>query len=192
MKVPSKGQLDAAFYLRFEVVTKKWHLVLTGNEIEAHKQDVESFFSSAYDQESDPFAVLVLLVWRYSRRIEEEYSSMEMQASANESLTGLGSQGQNAMPKRIPDHDDIRRIHGIAGNLRAAAFGIGFQIELISFLQDCHKKVISLTQMHPFLEKEQEIQEEMNTIKQIMLRQRTHYQEEGFPRTQAQIDGVGD
>ena len=54
VKVPSVGRLEAAFYLRFELLTRKWLLVLIGNKIETHNRDMEAYFSHLHTFKAEP------------------------------------------------------------------------------------------------------------------------------------------
>ena len=187
-KVPSQGQLEAAFYLRLHVETKKWHLILIGNQVKDHTEDIGSYLSSLNGRRSNPFAIIVLLLLRFTQRLEQEYSSMEQQGSAQERRTGLGSLGLKSIPVS-PTGRDIQVASFIAGNLRAAAFGIDFQKELVAFIQDCRRKMSYRIAPH-FAEEEREIDEDLESLKRVLMRQKAHYRQNGLPRTQAQIDAV--
>ena len=191
VKVPSQGQLEAAFYLRLRVEgkrCKKWQLILIGNQGEDHKKDILSYLSSLNGQRSNPFAITVLLISRFTQRLEQEYSSMEHKGSMQERLSGLGSLGLNSDPIS-PTGRDIRVASFIAGNLRAAAFGIDFQKDLVVFIQGCRRKKSYQIAPHN-VEEERRIDEDLESLKEVLMRQKAHYRQNGLPRTQAQIDGV--
>ena len=73
---------------------------------------------------------------------------MAQQGSMQERRTGLGSLGLNSVIISPTDRD-IQIATFIAGNLRAAAFGIDFRKELVAFIQDCRRKC--RTKLHPNL-----------------------------------------
>ena len=113
---------------------------------------------------------------------------MEQHGSAQEIRTGLGSLGWESVPVD-PTVRDIQVASCIAGNLRAAAFGIDFQKELVAFIQDCRGTMSYQIASHPVGD-EREIDEDLESLERLLMRQKAHYRQTGLPRTQAQIDAV--
>ena len=164
--------------------------MIIGNQIEAHRKDIEGYLDSIRGQQPNPFAVLVLLVKRYASVVEKEYRLCEDQSSSLERITGLGSLGLFGPHPQDPKNFNIRRAHFFVGNLRAAAFGINFQIELISFLQINHVKYLSLMKLSGPNQETKGIDEDLESLKCVIMWQKLHYQHFAMQRAQAQLDAV--
>ena len=66
-------------------------LILIGKQVQDHEKDIVSYFSSLNGRRSNPFAITVLLLSRFTQRLEQEYSLMEHQGPMQEARTGIGS-----------------------------------------------------------------------------------------------------
>ena len=164
--------------------------MIIGNQIEAHKKDIEGYLDSIRGRKPNPFAVLVLLMKRYTSVVEKEYRFCEEKSSSLERITGLGSLGLSNPHPQDPKNFNIRGAHFFAGNLRAAAFGINFQAELINFLQINHVKSLSLMKLSGPNQETKGVDEDLDSLKCVMMWQKLHYQQFAMQRAQAQLDAV--
>ena len=91
----------------------------------------------------DPFMALLLILTFYSDFIYQDAGNLGHQAAILERTTGLGSFAYSALPDINVEDLKTKHMSWIIGNLRVANGAVGFQTELIAFIQASHLKMLS-------------------------------------------------
>ena len=91
----------------------------------------------------DPFVALLLILTFYSDFIYQDAGNLGHQAAILERTTGLGSFAYSALPDINVEDLKTKHMSWIIGNLRVANCAVGFQTELIAFIQASHLKMLS-------------------------------------------------
>jgi hypothetical protein len=122
--------------------------------------------------------------------MERTYDRYEVECSWLEAITGHGSLGYMGTPSSPNDYQ-LRIMHFYVGNLRTAAYGVAFQVQLIEFLQNSHCKFLGLVNSTtPQDPQNHDLTEEYESLRMVMAQQSIHYRQLVMARAQAQLDSV--
>ncbi|CAF9931594.1 MAG: hypothetical protein GOMPHAMPRED_005971 [Gomphillus americanus] len=140
VKVPPAGHLEAGFYIRYETKTGKMRIVIAGDELASHAQDVLEYLQVEMET-LDPFALTLILVRRYYYFLDLQSIQVDHAVIMTERETGRGAVAySDGRPDRMvsPDKFDLTFMYWIEGNQRNIVYASQFQSRLADFLISEH------------------------------------------------------
>ena len=143
IKVPPAGHLEAAFYLRYDFVTKKTMVLVAGNDLVGHVRSLAEYLGEVKTN-SNPFGIVYTIVYRYFYFLEWQRRQLDHAVIMMERVTGRGAINGGIPQDPNPEQFDLQNMHWIGGNQRNVIFAMGFQVKLVTYLQTAHRQFVSL------------------------------------------------
>ena len=140
VKVPPAGHLEAGFYIQYETKTGKTRIVIAGDELTSHAQDVLEYLQ-VETATLDPFALALIFVRRYYYFLDLQSVQVDHAVIMTERETGRGAVAySDGRPDRTisPDKFDLTFMYWIEGNQRNIVYASQFQSRLADFLISEH------------------------------------------------------
>ena len=145
VKVEPAGHLEAAFYLRYDLKTRKTMVILAGNDLPGLVRSLIEHLSEL-EGHANPFGIVYTIVYRYFYFLEWQRRQLDHAVIMMERVTGRGavtySGGVPEDPN--PEQFDLQNMHWIGGNQRNMIFAMGFQVKLLTYLKLAHQQFVSL------------------------------------------------
>lgn len=189
MRVPSTGRLHAALYLRINLLTMQWLIIVLDSEVKQHKTSIRAC-SASNAPYTGAFTYHYLILKNYSRKLVLDYKVLRVWSIQIEYSTGLGLLGAHGPHASDPRKIDIRKLHSHIGGLREMAFEIGFQIKLSGFLQEAYDNVMGLTSDERLSAESVKLKEELDYMTSVLTQMHEDWLNLTMPRVQAQVDAV--
>ena len=189
MRVPSTGRLHAVLYMRINLLTMQWLMLVLDSEVKQHKTSIRAC-STSKAPDTGAFTYLYLLLKTYSRKLVLDYKVLRVWSIQIEYSTGLGLLGAHGRHTSDPRKIDIRKLHSHIGGLREMAFEIAFQIKLAGFLQESYDNVMSLLPDAKSSAESVTLKEEVDYMTSVLTQMHEDWLSLTMPRVQAQVDAV--
>lgn len=136
VKVPPAGHLEAAFYVQYNMRTKKNIVIVAGNDLNGHLEMLTEHIQRA-SPPYDPFAIVLTIIMRYFRFLEAQRLEVDHAVIMTERETGRGAVAYSdgtAAKSVSPQNFDLTFMHWIEGNQRNVVYGSQFQVKLAAFV----------------------------------------------------------
>ena len=119
VKVQAAGHLEAAFYLRYDLKTRKTMVIVAGNDLSGIVRCLIEHLSELKG-DANPFGIVYTVVYRYFYFLEWQRRQLDHAVIMMERVTGRGavtySGGIPEDPN--PEQFDLQNMHWIGGNQR--------------------------------------------------------------------------